>query len=371
MRARAPLWLSAPGRYAGIRPAGARLVLAGLAALLLLCLSALVAAGPPPVSKNPAAAASDRADVLLYAQIVSRVRGGENYYAVAAAAHRANGYPLRPFFTMRLPSLAVAEAALPAPITLALLYALAAAVLAAWYSRLAPVFRRRTPALIAALLVGCGSLAFVRAEFVPFHESWSALLIALSLAVWRQDRWLTSIALATCAMLIRETAALYAIVMAICALAAGRRREAAGWGAALAVLALAVAAHAWGWSQVVRTDDASGAGWHALLGFGFFAKAITLLTALAQFPAAIGVLLVGLALFGWTGWPDPLATRVLAVLGGYALLISLFSRTDTYYWAMLVAPISLVGLIFVPDALRDLGAGLIGARRITVTRGVR
>ena len=61
--------------------------------------------------------------------------------------------------------------------------------------------------------------------------------------------------------------------------------------------------------------------------------------------------------------------RAVATFALYALLISLFGRVDTFYWALMVAPAILVGLAFAPDGVKDL---LVSAfpprRRITVTR---
>lgn len=369
--AAAPLWLAAPRRFAGIARGRARAVLAALALLLLAALGAVVTPGPPAASHDPASAATDRADVLLYRTVVAGVRADGEYYSVAAEAQRQGGYPLRPFVTMRLPTLAIVQAALPDPAALLLLYAIALGVAAIWYRRLAGVFVRPAPRLLALLLLGCGGMVFLRPDLAAFHEVWAGLLIALSLGLWRAERWVEPVAIATCAMLIRETAALYAVVMLLCALSAGRRREAIGWGVALAVLAVVVGFHYHAWSGVVRPGDGSGPGWSGLLGFGFFVKTITLLTALAALPEVLAAPLVGLALFGWAGWRDPTATRVLAVLVAYAALIALFCRTDTYYWGLLVAPVSLVGLVFVPDALRDLRKAALDTRRITVTRQMR
>ncbi len=55
----------------------------------------------------------------------------------------------------------------------------------------------------------------------------------------------------------------------------------------------------------------------------------------------------------------------------YAVLLSLFGRTDTFYWGLMIAPTILIGLAFVPDALRDLIAAALDRRRIIVTRMVR
>lgn len=366
----APLWLAAPRRFAGIARGRAIVVSAMLATLLLASLSAVVTRDPPSASHDPMASTADRADVPFYRGIVANVRAGGDYYSVAAEAQRQGGYPVRPFGTMRLPTLAMAQAALPDIVSLLLLYAIALGTAVAWHVRLAGVFVGRVPQAVALLLLGGGTM-LPRSDIAALHEIWAGLLIALSLGVWRQDRWVEAAAIATCAMLIRETAALYAIVMLVCAVATGRSREAIGWTAALAVLTLVVALHYHAWSDVVRPTDEASVDWTGLLGFGFFAKTITLLTALAALPEFLGALLAGLALFGWAGWRDPTATRVLAVLTAYALLIGLLCRADAWYWSLLVAPVSLVGLVFVPDALRDLRKAMFDKRRFTVIRQVR
>ncbi|MEG3178389.1 hypothetical protein U1872_19270 [Sphingomonas sp. RB3P16] len=365
---RAPLWLAAPSRFATLTRNQARRVLAALALLLALSLTALVSAGPLTAMHDPADAAREQTDIGLYTSITEAVRHGGNYYAAAAAAQRSSGYPLRPFVTMRLPTLTMVQATLPRFVTLALLYALAAGVLYSWYRTLQPALAGPTPRLIAVLLVACGGLVFARPDLVAFHEIWAGLLIALSLGLWRRDRWIEPVAIATCAMLIRETAALYAIVMALCALYGGQRRETAGWGIGLLAFGVAVLAHAYAWSLVTRPDDAVGLGWSGLLGFGFFFKLTALLTALAALPLWLGAPFAALGLFGWSAWRDPTALRALAVVVAYALLIALFCRADTSYWGLMVAPLSLIGLIFVPDALRDLVAIARDRRRITVTR---
>ncbi|RDE06836.1 hypothetical protein [Sphingomonas aracearum] len=363
-----PLWLAEGSRFAGLSRPRARLVLALLALLLAACLTALASPGPPPVSHDPAQRGNDQADVVLYEGIVSGVRHGGEYYDVAAHALRAGNYPLRPFVTFRLPTLAVVQAHLPPFAVPLLLYALAAGVVAAWYGRLRPAFVRPPPLAVALVLLIAGMAAFVQAELATFHEVWAGLLIALGLAVRREDRWTEAVALGLVAMLIRETAALYVAIMLGLALLEGRGREAGGWAGALAVFAVVVVLHARAVEQVVRPLDPASPGWAGMLGFGFFVKTMTLSTALALAPALLAALLVGFALFGWFCWASGTALRVLATLAGYALLLSLFGRTDTFYWGLMVAPTLLLGLAFLPDGLRDLVAAARDGRRITVTR---
>ena len=106
--------------------------------------------------------------------------------------------------------------------------------------------------------------------------------------------------------------------------------------------------------HVTTPLDPASPGWSGLLGFGFFVNAARAATGLATLPPLLAAPLIGLALFGWTAWRDPVAARVTATLAAYAVLLALFARADTFYWVFLVAPLVPLGLVFAPDALRDL-----------------
>jgi hypothetical protein len=248
------------------------------------------------------------------------------------------------------------------------LWTLCAGVILAWWFRMRSFFTRRQPQLVGAILVASGMMAFFDSELVYFHEIWAGLLIALALAVWRPGNWVAAAGITLTALMIRETVALFPAVMCGMALIEGRKREALGWVAIVAVLAVAVFFHAEAWARVVRPTDPVTPGWLGLLGPAFFVKTLTVVTALAVFPLAIAAPLVVLTAFGWSGLRDPLSWRVLGLLLVYCALISTFCRVDTYYWALLVAVPLLVGLAFVPDALRDLIVAATDKRRITVRR---
>lgn len=367
MTRRPRIWLAAPTRYTPLPQTGARLAAALLALLLMVCVTSLSAPTPPAATGDTRQGQSDdQRDIILYEEIVDAVRHGGDYYVTAAEALRTGNYPLRPFVTMRLPGLATAQAALPHPLVLALLYALVLAVLAAWHARFAEVFPRWPPRVIALTLMAGGLMAFVQADLWAFHELWAGLLIALSLALRRPGRWIEAVAAGLLAALIRETAALYLVIMAAAAWAERDRREAAAWGAALAILAIALAAHAFAVARVVSPLDPASPGWSGMLGPGFFIHSITATTALRLGPPWLAALLTGLSLFGWSAWRDPLAARALAIFLGYAAVIAVFARPDTFYWALLIAPVFLAGLAFAPDALRDLLSSALDRRRVRV-----
>ena len=368
-RAHASLWLARPTRFAALTRRQARTA-AWLLALLLIvaCAVTLRAPGPPPASHGPAVRGTDRADVELYQSIVDGVRHGGHYYAVAAAQLRAGDYPLRPFLTFRLPTLALIEAWLPPLVVTALLYLLAAAVMLAWFGRLRPTFQRGPPLTIALILLAGGMVVFVHGELDAFHEVWAGPLIALSLALRRPGRWIEPVCLGLIAMLIRETALLYVIVMAAAALLERERREAAAWGTAILVFAAVVMLHASAVAAVVTPLDPQSPGWSGLLGFGFFIRAVAASTVLTLAPLLVSALLVALALFGWAAWRDPTGLRALATILVYAALIGIAGRPDTFYWALMIAPIVLLGLAFAPDGIADLAQRALDRRRITVTR---
>jgi hypothetical protein len=369
---RSPLWTGAASRFAAFGRIKARLALLALVLIIVACLTAL---GTPPSATGASASgpAQEMTDLALYERISAGVRGGDNYYVSAATALRAGHYPLRPFLTFRLPALSVLQAAIPEWAITAMLFALVLATAIAWGTRLGMALPRLLPR-IALLLLMLGSLiAFLQPELAAFHEIWAGLLVALSLALRRPGRWIEAVAIGFAAMLIRETALLYVVVMALFAWFEGQRREALGWGLAILVFAVVLGVHAYAVGGVTGPLDARSPGWFGLNGFGFFVSALTTSTALQILPLWLAAVLVGLLLFGWASWNDPLGLRMFALLAVYAVAIGVFARLDTFYWALMIAPVSLVGLVFVPDALRDLVVRALDLDRprITVTRVTR
>ena len=84
------------------------------------------------------------------------------------------------------------------------------------------------------------------------------------------------------------------------------------------------------------------------------AKDITSASRLTMFAMVLAIGLLVLSLFGWasvkTGW----ALRATLLIAGYAAMLALFARADTFYWALIPSPLAFVGLAFLPKALSDL-----------------
>ena len=360
----APLWMAGATRFAG-----ASRIRAGLAAgaLLLLLIAAMATPGPMRAPDAPAGI-EHTTDVVTYDGIIEGIRAGGNYYQLAADTLRAGADPVRPFVTFRLPLHSVVQARLPRFASLLLLFLLVVAVMVAWWKRLAPLFRRGAPRAVAMVLLAGGTLAFVQPDRVGLHESWAAPLVALSLALRRPGRWVEAVALALIALLVRETAVLYVLAMAGMAWVDGERREAAGWGAAMGMFALVLGVHAHAVAQVTGPLDPITPMWNVQLGLGFFLDAVAQSTVLAAAPTPLALLLGVLCFAGWTAATDPLSRRVAAVVATYAAAISLFARAETFHWAMMIAPMFLVGLAFLPDLARDLGHAILDRPRVRVQR---
>jgi hypothetical protein len=360
-RGRAPFWLAEPTRFARLKPRQAWLALAALALVLLASLSAVGAAGE-------IASARPGMDASIGQTIVDGVRHNGGYYSTAASALRGADRPLRPFTVFPFPTLSVVEGWLPGVAAAALFYALALAVLLVWTARLRGSVRSGAATVAALALLAAGMAEVVAGDAIYSHDLWAGLLIALSLALRRPGRWIEPVAIALIAMLIRETALVYALVMALFALLEGRRREAAGWGVAIAVFAVVLALHAHAVDAVVGPLDVAASDWGGRLGFGFFVAALTQSTALALLPVVAGALIAGCALFGWAAWNDDAGLRALALIAACAALIGIAAEPGDCDAVLIVAPLLLLGLVFVPDALGDLARAALDKRRITVTR---
>jgi hypothetical protein len=308
------------------------------------------AAPLPPLPSN------EIGDVALYERIVSHIRDGGSYYPAAVGELRDHGYPLRPFVTVRLPTLAWLLALLPNdPMRRASLALLALTVAAAWAWRLG---RAGFPAIQYAVAL-LGLTVGMAAAFVPgapsLHEVWAGLLIALSMALRRPDGWLTAVLIGTVAALLRELAAPYLLVMALMALSERRYREAGAWCAGLAVFVVALAAHAHCVNELVSPTDRSSPSWLALGGWRFVLQTAYWGLSMLNVGGLVAVLLP-LALLGLTA--RPIDERLLLTVVGYTVGFLLVGRSDTSYWGLIVAPLWPLGLAMAWPALVQCASDL-------------
>ena len=352
--------LLAPGPPGGLRRF-ARLTRPAAGAVLLL-LAGLMALGvifPAPRLATPQAAgvhAPQSINVPLYSGIIARVRAGAPYETAAVSAQRAGGFPLRPFVTVRPPALAEVMARLPDLASANLIMRLLAiAVVGAWTYRLWPA--GRGPAWLAwsPVMVFTGvAWAIPGLTFALFHECWAGLLIALSLALRSEKRFVAAVVVGMLAAVIRELAMPYLLVMAALALTERRRGEALAFSGALAVSLALLGLHAAAVLSLTTAHDLASPGWVKLGGWPFvMATAQWNLLALLLGKTAAAVI-VPLALAGALARTDAVGLRLAALLIGYTLGFMVIGQPNDFGWGFVVAPLIGVGLALAPLALSDL-----------------
>ena len=368
-------------RFSGIGRNWARLVL--LVTAMLMAASALFPMAPPKPpqaatgqladaarSTATTAAVDPNPDLTLYRRIIARVAAGESYYPAIADLHRTSNFPLRPFIVVRLPTLAVMSAALGMPVVKALLWSLLLGVAAAWWVRLDGAFASSARRIIGLVMLIFGLIFNAHPEVAVVHEVWAGSLMALSWAIHRTAgglrHWLPSLLLGLMAVLVRETALPFVLLMG--AFAVWRRQwpEAAGWATVVLVFGVALAVHADQVAAVTSLADPASEGWNSYGGWPFFVFAMRRMTQLLLLPPWAGAALVPLILLGWASWRSSAGLFGLLLFSGYGLMLMVFGRPENFYWALMVAPAFLLGLVFLPEAL----SALFAAARQSVPSGV-
>jgi hypothetical protein len=338
-------------RFSDLPAWAARLL---LMSLLLISFMGAAITIQPPASRSAAAVDLTDTDLALYQAIAARVGAGENYYAAAVTEQRIRDYPLRPVFTVRLPTLAWTVGTLGPESATLLLRLLMIAAIAALTLRLKSLVGSRG-AWAGAALLGGGSMALLTVPAMTFwHESWAALLIVLSISLRSSGRWMTALLFGLIAVLVRELALPFLCVMAALAWREGKRLEAGAWAAAILIFFLVMAAHSAALAEYVTGEDPASPGWSGAGGWAFVLAMVQRCTLFLSLPLPVIAVLVPLALLGWAGLAGSTGERIALLLIGYLAGFMLVGRPDNFYWGILIAPLLPVGLAFAPRALRDL-----------------
>lgn len=342
-------WGAFPTRFEGWSRSRALMLIAALLALLAVATWSPAAAPAPKLRASPA----EQSDLQLYRDIIKGVAASGDYYDVAAKELRQGGYPLKPFITFRLPTHASIYALVGERPMIMAIWALCGALIIAWWVKLRPLLPRPLTALALILMAG-GLGGMLQPQTGLFHESWAALLLALMVAVHRPDRFWPAVILGGAALMIRELALPMILAMGGLALIEKRWREASAWGLAVGLFGIYLSLHAQWVAEVVLPSDPPSPGWSGLNGLQFALKSMAKVTFGIRLPDAVAISLLILSLFGWasvrTGW----ALRATLLVAGYAAMLALLARADTFYWALIPAPLAFVGLAFLPKALSDL-----------------
>ncbi|MBH5321033.1 hypothetical protein [Aurantiacibacter sediminis] len=293
-------------------------------------------------------------DLQLYDRIAERVAAGENYYEVAVEEQRARDFPVRPGLAVRLPTLAHITAFVGQGGLIVLAIILGIATVTAWHFRLRDVQGGPGRLRYLLLLLVIGSVSGLKPQYLALHEVWAGMLIALSIGLYRPERWIWAVLAAALAVFIRELALPFILLMGAIALTRGKRAEAAAWGALVLVFGAALTMHLLAVGAVTTQADPASPGWLSLRGLGGWTANIVLSSPLYLLPPFIAAPLALLPLLGWAGWRSWFGLTGFLLCLGYGVLFMIAGRDNNFYWALIVMPVWFVGLAMVPRAFSSL-----------------
>lgn len=348
-------------RFQNIRPVGAWLL---LVLLLALCTCGVLVRASTTTLIDPAK--PGERDVDLYERIINRVHAGEGYYQAAGSELRAGKYPLRPFMTWRLPTLAWFMAVLPsAPSSKIVVLGLGVSALLLWFRFFQKEGPRWMPIVGAILLIAPLRVAAIWPCPLQ-HETWCGVCIALSLGLYAQGYRRTSVVFGVLALFLRELALPFVVVMLVMAWWQQRKGEALAWAVGLAGFVAFLGFHAWMVNAQLTGGELKSQGWFFLGGWPFVIKTARANVLLLATPSWVAGLTLPLALLGLAGWSGVVGSRVALTVGIYVAAFLFAGRPIHAYWGLVYAPLLPLGWLFAPRALGDL-IGAICRRPETAT----
>lgn len=291
---------------------------------------------------------NQRSDINLYRSIAARVADGKSYYEEVTQLHRERNYPLRPFYTVRLPTLAFITANVGVMGLIAMSWGLVFASIFVWYRRDpdAPLIEK----LGVAGLLAMGGASFVTPDTLFLHGAWCGLLLTLSMGFLLQDKWWPALAIAALALAIREFAVLFVGAMGLMALVERRWSCAAGAMAVGLAFLAGLYFHAQAVAPWVLPSDLDSPSWQGMRGPVGLVDDLMDLTYLASLPFAFAALATVLTAVGWAFLPRREAIFSALWFGSAILLIMVFARANNFYWATIMLPAFTLGVAFLAGA---------------------
>lgn len=302
-------------------------------------------------------------DSRVYRAVADRVHAGEGYYDAAADELASHGYPTGSVFNWRLPTYAWLLGVLPDASWG--WYILELIVLSAIGMASTAVARdsgaRMRAATAASLVVADGWIAFPEPAY--FMELWAGTFVLISLCFYFNDNWVGGVAAGSIALLLRELAFPFCLIMVILAGRRRRWREVAAWAAILTAYALLFSLH----SLEVGRRGAGLAPGRSLAWVTFGGVTSVLSTSrmnllLSSLPVWVTAVYVPMALLGLLGWPARGALPMKLTAVTYLALFSMIGQPFNFYWGWLCSPILAIGIVRMPLSVYDLISVLMGCR---------
>jgi hypothetical protein len=200
------------------------------------------------------------------------------------------------------------------------------------------------------LLLGVNAALYAVAPIGWFSEAWAGALIMLAIGLRGGKHWWPAVVVGFAAACFRELALPFLLVMAAVSWHQRRRRESAGWLAAVGVFCALLALHAFAVQAAQPRDPLASQGWIRFGGWSFVLNAVATSSVLWILPWVTVAFIVPLALFGWL-FAGRLGQLVLATCGLFIAGFLVIGRSSNTYWGLLFAAVLVAGLAFAPRGL--------------------
>ena len=302
----------------------ARLILAGLAVLLVAGLLTQRQSAPPGTAIYN--------DPHLYRTVVERMTDGAPYYDARGAEMRARGFPLRSVFNWRLPALycGLAHAKVPMLVLFgAMLFGLLVGAL--------ELAAKQPLAGMLMMLVMTAGVMVTTANLYAVHlsETWAGLFLALSALAYARGWPVAGALICIAGLFVRELLAPFALAAAGLSLWHRRGREIGVWFAG----GIAILVYTWWHAQMALAhmlpgDPAQPQSWIQFGGLPFLLSAISFGGWLMVAPWLAPIACVLLIACVWSKAPVHLKAAVVA----YALFFLVVGQPKNRGWGMMVAP---------------------------------
>ncbi|MHB1034506.1 MAG: hypothetical protein ACYC35_06055 [Pirellulales bacterium] len=339
--------------YARLSSLEASLVLVAAIVATAVCVAITLSPWASGFADKPSRGASD---IELYRAEVDRIHAGQRYYDAAAAELRARGYDTWSVFNWRPPWLAWFLGHLPSPEWGRAVLALAAlAVMLMAYAILTREGATAEAVACVILLIGA-FLPCVLGTLFVMHELWSGAFIALSLCAYGIDRPRWGVAAGLAALVLRELALPYCLLMAGWAAWHRRRGEVAAWLVGLAGYTVLFGLHvAWVGDLLGPRDLARQQGWLQLGGAPFVISTSQMNAYLLLLPQWVTAVYFPLAMLGFAGWHTATGQRIGLTVCLYVTAFAAIGHPFNQYWGSMFAPLLCFGAVRAPASLWDLG----------------
>ena len=298
---------------------------------------------------------SANTDAGLFRDIISDVQDGAGFYSASVAEMRSRGMPLQPFVTIREPALAYVSAAVGGVrVMLAVLIALATIISGWMILKLEAIAPNRWAWWASSVLFALEMAALTSPSLVVMHEIWAAFFMLLSLLCIQFRHFLPSVLFGLCAVLMRELALPFLLVMAVFAWREKKAHEALAWVGAIVTFVALFIVHATLVLSLTNAGDLKSPPWLRVSGWGFVLDTVRETSFLSIAPPLWTAILVPLALLGWLSRTGPLPDRVFALLLLFFASFTVIGRPENVYWGLMYVAVLAPGLAFAPSAILGL-----------------